>query len=226
VEIFHFSDKPGIKMRLKVLVSKIKNVLFDNTNPNSFSSIIRKRRKKFFYKTMEIDENSHIRLKILDLGCGTGMVLNEIPNVIGVNITPQKTPYKYLVLADARFLPFKSKSIDILFSNSLIEHISPQDRKKVADEIMRVAKKFFIQTPYRYFPLEPHYLIPFISFFPRKFQMKILKAIPQKVYFGWYPKEEEIYLLDIKEAKKLFPNAKIKIEFFLFLPKSIYIIKK
>jgi hypothetical protein len=95
----------------------------------------------------------------------------------------------------------------------------------VADEIMRVSRKFFIQTPYRYFPLEPHYLIPFISFFPRKLQKKILKVIPQKIYFGWYPKEEEIYLLDIKEAKKLFPNAKIKIEFFLFLPKSIYIIK-
>jgi len=213
---------------MKKLIFKIKKILFDNTNPHSLSSLLRKKRKEFFYNVMGLDsepQNANSQLKVVDLGCGPGMVLDEIQNVIGVNLIPQKTSYKYFVLADAKFLPFKSKSIDILFSNSLIEHIPPQDRKKVADEIIRVSRKFFIQTPYRYFLLEPHYLIPFISFFPRKLQKKILKVIPQKIYFGWYPKEEEIYLLDIREAKKLFPNAKIKIEFFLFLPKSIYIIK-
>lgn len=150
----------------------LRKFMFDNELRYSISSFFRGLRKRYFKKVMDISEGQII----LDLGCGEGMKL-DFPKVIGVNISRNRC-YRLFVCADARHLPFKDKSIDVLFSNSLIEHIKPEDREIVAKEIERVSKRYFIQTPYRFFPIEPHYLLPFISFFPRKMQRKILKLIP------------------------------------------------
>ena len=58
--------------------------------------------------------------------------------------------------------PFKDKSFDIVHSNSVIEHLyNFENQKKMASEIMRVGQKHIVQTPNKYFFLEPH-----LSYFP------------------------------------------------------------
>lgn len=100
------------------------------------------------------------------------------------------------------------------------------DQKKMADEVMRVGKYYFIQTPNRYFPIEPHFVFPFFQFLP----IQIRVWLVQKFSLGWYPKIKNpqkamsevnsISLLTRGELSRLFPGAKIYDEIFCGLKKS------
>lgn len=91
-------------------------------------------------------------IDILDIGCGTGAMLDrlhEFGNVTGADFSPQALAYcrergerngrEYrLVRADVRSLPFADNSFDIVTAMDIIEHI---DRDKDAmSEILRVLK--------------------------------------------------------------------------------------
>lgn len=61
---------------------------------------------------------------------------------------------------------YKDNEFDIAFSNSVIEHLyTKENQLKMAAEMMRVGKHHFVQTPNKYFPIEPHYLLPMFQFF-------------------------------------------------------------
>jgi len=56
---------------------------------------------------------------------------------------------------------------DLVYSNSVIEHVGGHYRRQqFADTVMRLGEHHWIQTPYRYFPIEPHYLFPGLQFLP------------------------------------------------------------
>jgi ubiquinone/menaquinone biosynthesis C-methylase UbiE len=66
-------------------------------------------------------------------------------------------------VGDGRSMPqFEDHQFDIVFSNSTIEHVgSIDDQRAMAREIVRVGRKYYVQTPNRYFPIEPHFVFPF-----------------------------------------------------------------
>ena len=68
--------------------------------------------------------------------------------------------------ADGTQLPFGDGEFDVAFSNSVIEHVPPELQAKFASEVGRVADRYFVQTPNRYFPIEPHYQLPLFQFLP------------------------------------------------------------
>lgn len=133
------------------------------------------------------------------------------------------------VVGDARDMrQFKDREFDIAYSNSVIEHVgSEQDRQQMACEIRRVAARYFVQTPYRYFPIEPHFVFPMFQFLPRPVQLFLL----QNYRLGWNREPlsrkdaesavDSIYLLSAREIKDLFPDAEIKYERFGGLVKSV-----
>lgn len=97
----------------------------------------------------------------------------------------------------------------------------------MAEEVRRVGKNYYVQTPNYYFPIEPHWLFPFFQFFP--FSIKV--AMTKNFNLGNYPKApdremaikrvNEVKLLTQGEMKDLFPDGQVYQEKFLGLTKSI-----
>lgn len=60
-----------------------------------------------------------------------------------------------------------STDYDLVFSNSLLEHVGGHaNRLAVAQEVHALAPRHWVQTPYRYFPIEPHWLFPGMQLLP------------------------------------------------------------
>jgi Methyltransferase domain len=131
---------------------------------------------------------------------------------------------------DGKHIPVSDKQIDILVCNSVIEHVPPRDRVGLAREITRVARNYIIQTPAKEFPLELHFVMPFLHWLPRPIGRALAKFSP----FGLVQRNamltrqffDEINLLSAKEFRILFPEGQFVIERFLFMPKSYLIINK
>jgi hypothetical protein len=121
---------------------------------------------------------------------------------------------------DARHMPqFADRQFDICFSNSVIEHVgSLADQKSMADEVRRVAKTYYVQTPYRYFPIEPHFHVPGWAQLP----LWLRTWMHQRMDLGWVKKRpdyldariavEQCRLLSIREFRLLFPDGRIHLE--------------
>ena len=75
-------------------------------------------------------------------------------------------------------------SYDVVFSNSLLEHVGGHaQRSALAREVHALAPRHWVQTPYRYFPLEPHWLFPGLQFMPMAARARLaaqLAAGPQQ----------------------------------------------
>jgi hypothetical protein len=133
------------------------------------------------------------------------------------------------VEGDGRSMPeFGENQFDIVFSNSVIEHVGgEEDIRRMADEIRRIGLNYYIQTPNRYFPIEPHFFFPMFQFLP----VTVRTTLVQNFQLGWIPKipdrdEAErmvrsVHLLSKNEMKALFPDAHIIEERLLGLTKSI-----
>jgi ubiquinone/menaquinone biosynthesis C-methylase UbiE len=124
------------------------------------------------------------------------------------------------IIGDARDLSrFGDKEFDLCFSNSVIEHVGTlEDQQRMAKEVRRVAQKYFIQTPYRYFFIEPHWHFPLWAQLPTWFRV----ALHRNMNLGWLRKErdylqaridvEQIRLISLKEFHLLFPDGEISRE--------------
>lgn len=138
------------------------------------------------------------------------------------------------IIGDGCSLSMADQSYDIGFSNSVIEHVGTWKRQQeFASEICRVAKSIWVQTPAYEFPIEPHYLTPFIHYLPKTIQKRGLRWL---TIWGWiqHPNQNEIdkmvettRLLRKSEMKILFPNCEILIErILLVFPKSYIAFRK
>ena len=147
-----------------------------------------------------------------------------------LNIEHQPVTSKRFVSAagDARHLTqFESGSFDVVFSNSVIEHVgSYDDQARMAEEVIRVGKRYWVQTPNKRFPLEPHFLFPFFQYLP----VGIRAQLVHRFDIGWYRRipsiakarteVESIQLLTQKKFAALFPGATIYSEKLMGLTKS------
>jgi ubiquinone/menaquinone biosynthesis C-methylase UbiE len=145
-------------------------------------------------------------------------------NLYPVEFAAPKLPHvnHHYVCANACQIPFSDRYFDIVFSNSLIEHVGDfAAQTQVAREIYRVGQSYWIQTPYKHFPIEPHYNFPFYQYLPQLLR----KVVHDTWGFSWSKKYglpyEEIFLLDRQQMQQLFSDAHFYEEKLFFLTKSL-----
>jgi SAM-dependent methyltransferase len=157
---------------------------------------------------------------VIDVGCGpAGLAAFEpetaITGVDRVNRPGYAAGTRRFVRGDARALPFEDRAFDIAWSNSVIEHLDRSDRARFAAEIRRVAGRYFVETPNRWFPVEPHVLLPLFHFLPRTVRRRLWRFGVSDDPFS------DIRLLGAAELRRLFPDAVIIRERFGPLTKSL-----
>lgn len=214
------------------MYQKLVHKISDNTQRNSVSHQFRNKRFQFFLSLLRSLPKP---ITILDIG-GTvefwkAMDFNE-PDVqiILLNLEAiEDVPAPFVsVKGDATNLNnFSDQSIDMVFSNSVIEHLYTwENQQKMAAEVQRVGKHHFIQTPNYWFPIEPHWVFPFFQYFPKTFQYWLtqhfqLGHIPRKPnYQDAKNQVDEIRLLSKREYALLFPQSSIYSEKFAGFNKS------
>lgn len=207
--------------------------IVDFRNPNSLSSQMRRRRLVFF---QDLVDRVSGPVTILDVG-GTPafwsslQLKNPDVSIILLNLRdePSDEPNIRSIVGDGRDLSaFADQSIDIVYSNSVIEHVGDlEDQQRMAREIRRVGKRYFVQTPNAFFPLEPHFLVPGYQFMPLSLRTFLLT----KFRLGWTPREKDwekakeiagsVRLMTETEVVRSFPEATLHREWFAGLVKSI-----
>jgi hypothetical protein len=202
-----------------------------------FGHWFKPRRVKVFYETFAITKDT----RVLDLGGGPifwefarslGLPLPQV-TVLNIRSAGRLHPPLVSVIGDAKAAPFDDFSFDIAFSNSLIEHLVDwESQRSFAAEVKRLARSYFIQTPDRRFPVEPHYVTPLIHWLPQSARRLLVRNCtvwgilrrPSREYVDQVV--AEIRLLDKMEMAKLFPDAQIRSERFLGLSKSVIAYKR
>ena len=210
----------------------LKNIFKISEDKNSLGDKFREKRFNFFFKKIDKLKKP---ISILDVGGkinfwqNRGLAGNPNYKITLVNLEKEKSKYGNITckIGDATNLTeFNTQSFDIVHSNSVIEHLNNYgNQKKMADEVIRIGRKYIIQTPNKYFFVEPHYLLPFFQFTPNWFKNIILTKTKisrlrkwDKSFANQYI--EEIRLISEKEIKILFPKSKIYYEKFLGMNKS------
>lgn len=146
--------------------------------------------------------------------------------------TPENMPGFCHVTGNALHLPYQFGEFDLVFSNSVIEHMGSIDKQRIfADEVKKVCTKYIIQTPSFWFPLEPHSLLPFFQFIPHAVRAYFIMWFT----INYFPKastykeaiavSKSTIMFTKKRFKKLFPDADIQVEWLLGLPKSYTAVK-
>ncbi len=209
------------------------NRLVDYQDPNSWISKIRDRRFQFF--DSKLKSTSRRPVTILDVG-GTedfwrlrGYADNADYQITVLNLEsgPTSTSNIASVAGNATQLDeFEDNSFMIVFSNSVIEHLYTwENQQKMANEVRRVGVNYFIQTPNKYFPMEPHYLVPFFDLLPRPLKFWILTKTTWALKRKWSVEEantsiDEIQLLSLKKFRRLFPDSAMHKERLFGMVKS------
>jgi hypothetical protein len=209
----------------------------DHRKPESWASQLRQRRVSLFLdliplnrpiSILDVGGNEEFWLKIWDERC-------KNISITLLNLTKENPSGKIPAVScsgDARSMSFRDCQFDFCFSNSVIEHVGTfGDQVRMAREVRRVAKAYFIQTPYRYFPIEPHFHFPAWSQLPRNVRL----ILHQRFDLGYMPREsdwitaltdvEQVRLLSVREMKALFPDGYLYKEKVATLTKSLISIR-
>lgn len=135
---------------------------------------------------------------------------------------------------NACFMPeLADNSFDVVHSNSVIEHVGQwSSMMAMAEEIRRIAPSYFVQTPYFWFPIEPHARTPFLHWLPESLKFRLVMARKCGPYWSKAATVDEAMrtiqssqLIDKRMFAALFPDATIVPEKVLGITKSLMAIR-
>lgn len=162
-------------------------------------------------------------------------LIDSSPEVLLVNLEDENRRDGRFnkVQGDGRKLPYGDNSFDIAYSNSVIEHVGDStDQAAFAAEIRRVAVRYYVQTPNRWFLIEPHLIAAGIHLLPRRLLRRLVRWFS---IWGLVTKPDQaaidkmiasIQLIDRERMRQLFPDAEIHAETFLGMTKSLIAVRR
>ena len=225
---------PTLERVATIVGMSILQRLSDPSHPDSLARRFRESRFAFFSELLMAVPRP---IRLLDIG-GTptfwetmgfadqGDVDITLCNV--ASATPRPSTSFRFVEADACNLDmFSNGEFDVVFSNSVIEHVGDLTRcQAMADEVQRVGERYFVQTPNRHFPIDPHFPFPLFQFYPVGTRALLLRALP----LAWVGRikdpanarevAQSVNLLTEKQLRELFPGCEIYREKLLGMTKS------
>ena len=88
---------------------------------------------------------------ILDVGCGNGLITNQLPNslhVVGLDRSEEALKYvkKETVLGDILQIPLDDESFDLVICNDVLEHLTSEEREQALRELARVSRQYILIT--------------------------------------------------------------------------------
>ena len=191
------------------------------------SARCRERRFRRFLERMQVTG----RETVLDVGGGDDWSWQDLSfsqpiTVLNLQTQAGKDGFRYVQGDACDMKLFEDGEFDLAFSNSVIEHVGDFEKQVLmANEIRRVASGYWVQTPYKHFPLEVHMMFPFFQYLPFKIRawLGVRWPFSFEMMRNGDPLRDAtaVWLLGIRQMKQLFPEAEIMTERFLGFPKSL-----
>ncbi len=132
--------------RLWVLRNSIEAADYDGRAYDSKILVQRWWQRKRYRLIMGFLDNAekHGGKKVLDIGCGSSRIIQELPNAVAldcnfIKLRFLKASNRHLVNAEVNRLPFRNECFDTLICSQVIEHI--RFTEKTFSELSRVLKK-------------------------------------------------------------------------------------
>jgi hypothetical protein len=191
---------------------------------DSFSSRFRRARYGFFLDLLAASRDDPDRtLSVLDVGGvedfweQAGFPPNCHFTILNLDAPPARHDNVVTVEGDARDLSrFADQSFDLVFSNSVIEHVGTiDDQRRMADEVRRVGRDYFVQTPSFWFPVEPHAVFPAFHWLPVPLRAWLLHHFSlghferRRDYADALALVKSIRIMHESELKRLFPDGEL-----------------
>ncbi len=191
------------------------HALQDNTDPNSLVSRLRRARSRRVVDLIRTIHAERGSVRIIDLGgepnywtlferdmldaCGVRILL---VNPGGVDEPADPTLFD-LLDGDACALPqYADDSFDLVHSNSVLEHVGDWPRMEAfAAECRRLAPRYYVQTPYFWFPIEPHFSAPFFHW--RSEQSRARSLLRRRHGFAERAPDMGAAMRDVQHARLL-----------------------
>lgn len=159
-------------------------------------------------------------------------VLNLTAQPLGTQ--PSGSPTFHAMAGDGRKLEMDDAEFEVVYSNSVIEHVGDyEDQKAFAAEMRRVGRKLWVQTPAFSCPVEPHYLGLFVHWIPSRFRWPFIRwatvvgLTGAAGVHGLRAIMDTTRLLTYREFQSLFPDCEIIVErMFWIIPKSYIALRK
>jgi hypothetical protein len=224
------------------LINRFQNL----DDPNSLVSRLRRKRSRHVRELIEQTYAEVGRCRIVDLGGRPeywSMFDRQFLEAHGVHITLVNLEPLKDVSADPMFTEaegsacdlnqFPDGAFDLVHSNSVVEHVGDWDNVEAfAREVRRLAKRYYVQTPYVYFPVEPHFSAVAFHWLPEPIRADML----MKKELGFMPGKardmgeamravQDARLLSKRMFRYLFPDADQRDERFAGLTKSLIAVR-
>jgi hypothetical protein len=214
---------------VSISMHQLRTLIADPAEIRSMGTYLRRRRWEVFSRRFP----DITGMRVIDLG-GTSRHWITSPlrpsSVVVVNLLNDTGPASWItaVKADACNLPaeLRRKDFDLVYSNSLIEHLGGHARRcDFGSNVRSLAPHHWIQTPYRYFPVEPHWLFPGLQFLPQRARASAIRHWPLSPALP-DPQQAlrdvlEVELLSRTEMGFYFPDSEIIHERVFGITKSL-----
>lgn len=196
-----------------------------------FAAGTRRRRMARFCSLMNVRDG----MRVLDLGGQPDIWDTVAPklkitilNLDGIARTDHSTHHEitYVVGDACRVTAYGPGDFDMVFSNSVIEHVGPAaNRAAFAAEARRLGPAYWVQTPAIHFPVEAHTGMPFWWFYPEAMRQRILDRWRRQGLPDWTDMVEGTDIVSRRELETLFPDGTVMTERVMGIPKSYALYK-